>query len=196
METKYLFSAIAVYTLCILGTQEAGAQKVYKDNNAIILDCGPDSGFPQGAVKLESGKKTINPSQSNNDNNENGSINKTVYWKLQIANQDETNTMTWQNAYNACTGKNNTNGETGWRLPTQRELMLIWIFRAALESFTDTFTTFAKGDYWSATGGASGYCYTQFDNGEDGYSPNTGNATNLKNVRCVREIPAPTSVQR
>lgn len=192
MKTKHLFTAIAVYTLCILGTQEATAQKVYKySEGVIILDCSSDSGFPKNAATTESGKKTIDPSQSNTDNSETGPINQTVYVKLQVANQDETSTMTWQNAYTACTSKNATNGESGWRLPTQRELMLIWIFRSAFESFTPTFTTFKTGQYWSATRNNNGCCYTHFGNNDgnaDGYSPNNGGANSTFNVRCVREI--------
>ena len=92
MKIKYLFIKITACALCILGTQEAEAQKLYKEGEIIILDCGPDSGFPQTMVETQMGQKTIdNPSNSGGpatNNTETGNINQTVYIKLEIAGSD------------------------------------------------------------------------------------------------------------
>lgn len=199
IRTKYLFNAIAMYALCIFGIQEARAQMVYATNdNVVILDCGPDSGFPQGAVSSSKGQKTIqNPSNSgsNSSNNTDGTINQAVYIKLQIANANEKGTdgkditANWATAYTTCTAKN-TNGESGWRLPTQRESQLIWIFKTALESYS-FFTSFT-GDYWtgteSTTSDYSWYICIKDNDNNDGYSPDNTLKSTQKYIRCVKEL--------
>lgn len=198
MESKYLFIRITMCALCILGTQEVAAQKMYTtkvdDNNSIIiLDCGPDSGFPQQAVETTAERKTIsdpkNDAISSNDNLTTGKINETVYIMLEIAKTNESNeqkkeTLNWATAYKACINKN-TGGTTGWRLPTLRELKLMWIFRDVIKQLGGDLGTYS---YWSATEGSEGYAIVE--NMEHAYSGNNDKTNEIGyRVRCVREIP-------
>ncbi len=60
--------------------------------------------------------------------------------------------MDWATAFNYCRSAN-YNG-TGWRLPTQRELQLMRIFRPALEDLIVNNlggVAFAVENYWTAT---------------------------------------------
>lgn len=186
MKSNYLFISIITYTLCICGMQKAVAQKVYKENNKIILDCGPGSGFPQGAVETETGKKFIEPKANvlAETNAENGVINATVFYKLEIAATDISSNTTWVNAYKACKGKGtDANGEI-WRLPTQKELILMYIFSTAINDLNGSM----NNDYWSGTEtNAESSRYVDFSTGLV-YGKNK--AESMK-ARCVREIPMP-----
>lgn len=195
MKIKNLLIREIACALCILGTQEAEAQKVYKDatSNIIILDCGPDSGFPETMVEKKMGKKAIsNPSDeqlSSDDNTLNGSINRTVYIKLEIAGSDETNEnenkFTWAGAYQACLNKN-INSQQGWRPPTIREQQLIWIFKTAIKALG---AEIPGSHHWSATesNATTGLC-TNMDYAYSGERLKTNRGGDCP-VRCVREIP-------
>ena len=175
------------------------AQKVYKDaSNRVILDSsatGEGIGLPAGAVTSTKKYVGVNSAPASGTwldqatNQSTGSINATVYQKLEIATKDlgtsglgsGTMTMTWQNAYNACKGLSPANT---WRLPTQRELMLIWIFKDAIESFTEI-TNFDTGYYWSSTENTADLAwYVSFSNGR----MSNGYKTGSYRVRCVREL--------
>ena len=181
------------------------AQKVYKDGlGRVILDSsqtGEGIGLPAGAVTSTSKTAVYALYTPDNflwlinatDNLSTGTINATVYEKLEIAPQDlgtsglgtGTMTMNWSAAFTACKGLNH-NG-TGWRLPTQRELLLIWIFKSVIDSFPGM-TAFAANSYWSATEQSATHAYpVNFLNGNMYQSPKTSPAR----VRCVREITTP-----
>lgn len=194
MKSNYLFISIIICTLYICGTQKAVAQKVYKDeNNKIILDCGPDSGFPQEAVTTVTGQKTITPSATGlgEDNSDTGSINATVFYKLEIDAKDLDGTNNWVGAYNACKNKGTAaNGEI-WRLPTQKELMLMYVFRTAIAALGGTMNTSSYNRdsyYWSCTEIFSTEArYLAF---YKGYVYKIAKSESIR-VRCVREIPMP-----
>lgn len=167
------------------------AQEVYKDGTRAILDLTVD--MPAGAITAV--KKTWTGTPSNTagpltNNTETGTINATVYRKLEIAPQDlnasgalsaSGGTMTWVNAFTYCRNLN-YNG-TGWRLPTQRELQLIYIFKPALESITGT--AFSATNYWSATesNASAAWCVTFVT-----CLTLTGSKTASLHARCVREL--------
>lgn len=195
MKSNYLFISIIICTLYICGTQKAVAQKMYKENSKIILDCGPDSGFPQGAVETTTGQKFIEP-QANamaENNGETGTINETVFYKLEIAASD-LNTNNWVGAYNACKSKGTTaNGEI-WRLPTQKELMLMYVFRSAIAALGGTMNTSSDNKssyYWSSTELTTDAArYVDFSGG---YVYRRAKSEYI-HVRCVREIPVPADL--
>lgn len=195
MKSNYLFISIIICTLYICGTQKAVAQKVYKENNKIILDCGLDSGFPQEAVETATGQKFIEPKADAmaENNDETGTINETVFYKLEIAASD-LNNANWVNAYNACKSKGTTaNGEI-WRLPTQKELMLMYVFRSAIAALGGTMNTspYEKDSYyWSCTELTNTEArYVDFSGG---YVYRRAKSENI-HVRCVREIPVPADL--
>ena len=81
-------------------------------------------------------------------------------------------------------GKDNADPKGSWRLPTQRELMVIYSLKGQL-AMTTGFTAFSSRYYCSATENNDSYSWcVYFDNGSVNY--------NLKNsssgVRCVRDL--------
>ncbi|MDD3038672.1 DUF1566 domain-containing protein [Bacteroides sp.] len=166
------------------------AQKAYKKDNKLILDCSASSGFPQRAVEKNKKQKCVlgapsltafrNVSASNPYNSENDK----VYIKLEVANYNlgthglniGVTKMNWVDAYNGC--KNLTYDGGGWRLPTQRELMMIWIFNSMFLLNSEYF--------WSATetGVQTQSWYVTFINGMTNWDAKTS----LHYVRCVREL--------
>ena len=151
-------TTIIALLLVVAAAAPGYAQKVYKQADAVVLDFGPGSGFPQGAVETVKGKKIAAGTPSNIagpmvDNDVTGAINATVYQKLEIAAETESSLMSWYAAYVAC-----QNRGAGWRLPTQRELIAIWTFRSAIESLLGSSGAFPERDgtpYWSATESSS-----------------------------------------
>ena len=201
MKTKRtLFILLTVVLLAPAGLL---AQKIYKTGTGstaqIVLDMtntGEGIGLPAGSVTAT--KKytgSYSPSTSAwlinaTDNMANGSINATVYRKLEIAPRDlgtsglgsGTMIMQWPAAFSACKGLN-YNG-SGWRLPTQRELMLMWIFRTKINDLSGT-AFLSSTHYWAATeNSATNVWYITFT---PGYT-NTVFKTNNNRARCVREL--------
>lgn len=180
-------TTLIVLLLAMAAVAPGYAQKVYKEGGAVILDFGPGSGFPQEAVETVKGKKTAAGTPSNStgpmtDNSESGTINATVYRKLEIAPADESSPIAWAAAYTLC----QTSRGAGWRLPTQRELQAIYIFMPAIESLLGGSGNFrANTEYWSAT---------EDENSSSAWDWHTENgiASLYKSssgyVRCVREL--------
>ena len=182
------------------------AQKMYKTGTGgtaqIILDMtntGEGIGMPATAVtstpKYDAaymatpGNTPVNSASTMANNLESGSINATVYEKLEIAPQDlgtsglgaGTMTRNWATAFTACQGLNH-NG-TGWRLPTQRELIMMWIFSTKINNMVGS--TFTATIYWCATENASSSAWhVNFGNGIT--DNNTKSFT--YRLRCVREL--------
>ena len=170
------------------------AQEAYLESGKIILDMTVAAGMPAAAV-TGTPKYAGSYSPSNSawlinatDNLSAGSINALVYQKLEIAPQDlgtsglgtGTMTMQWDAAFTACKSLNH-NG-IGWRLPTQRESQMMWIFRDAINDFS---TTFSATTYWNSTEYTPTDVWpVNFDNGDTYFYNKT---TNYR-VRCVREL--------
>lgn len=188
---KYIFIMAAICTLYCLNTQRASAQKVYKNGEMYILDCGPDSGFPQEATSTET--KYISGTPSNNgspmtENTHTGKINSTVYRILEVAGSDLSATD-WASAYTQCAV---TKG-TGWRLPTQREFTLITIFRDAFSALGAS--AFSKTQYWTGTESDATHSW-MLDLNYGIYTHNYNDIsikTQSKSIRCVREVPLETT---
>ena len=96
----------------------------------------------------------------------------TSMFAVATSNLEETN---WTTAMSSC--------PAGWRLPTQEELMLMWVYKSGLE------TTFITYYYWSSTDFSSdaNYVWSQtFNNGLTDIVIKTGNYS--RNVRCVSDF--------
>ncbi|MCD8093458.1 MAG: DUF1566 domain-containing protein [Bacteroides sp.] len=173
MKNKYLFIIAITYALCVFGAQKAKAQKMYMENNMLILDCTESSGFPQKAVETTMGQKVTTGYTGINETK-----NKTVYQKLEIA-QTTIMGITWSNAKTTCSKKG-----AGWRLPTQREMQLIAKFSLAITALL------------GEEGRVTSNNWTLMESGNDnaffvdgsGYSGITGKNSASINARCVREI--------
>lgn len=180
------------------------AQKVYKSGDKFILDLTVKAGMPKGSQTGVS--KTVvydkaTPTESTviaaNKNDE--EINATVYQKLEIAPQDVNSdgsmsasalAMRWTDAFAAC--KRMSYNEGDWRLPTQREMMLIWTFRPALNKLGITALVdnvdsggYQNSDYWTGTEGSVGTASMLIY--YIGDMPNASKSRCCR-VRCVREV--------
>ena len=142
------------------------------------------------------------------------STNNTVAAQFEIAtipDQVNRDKKTWADAEDYCESLN-TNGETGWRMPTQRELMLMYVMNDQLKNklmetkqevednygdmsgnITDPDETADHIFYWSATGesgdSANGWsvCLCTDEDSKNGKTE--GYAKTVRNfVRCVRDI--------
>lgn len=175
------------------------SQKVYKDGNKVILDLSVASGMPAGAVTNQSKYTGFRPSDNalGENNGISGSINATVFQKLEVApndlntagemNNTGTLIMNWVTAFDGCKNSNYAGGD--WRLPTQRELQLIYIFKPAIEqifaeaSISTVFSSMYY--YWSST--EQNALNSWGVRLSDGYALNNPKA-NTSRVRCVREL--------
>ena len=178
------------------------AQKVYKDAaNRVILDMTDMApSLVSSVAKYDAGPyntTTItNGAYIGGNNTISSNENAKVYRKLQIAPKDfdgsglsDGSSLSWQNAFLGC--KNLNYNGTGWRLPTQRELMMMYVFRIAFDAiFTEMGSSvaspFGVSACWSATEGDTGNTayYINFLN-----SYQAGVAKNSPfRVRCVREV--------
>jgi hypothetical protein len=156
------------------------AQKVCIENNKVILDMTVAAGMPAGAITNVS---KINSTGSLADNLQ-------VFQKLEIAPSD-LGSMNWTDAMAGCKNKG-----AGWRLPTLRELLLIYIFKDALDTAFSGLSP--KGDalsytYWSATEGNVSNAGNVTFTGNVlfiGHTTSASKATKYS-VRCVREVTTP-----
>lgn len=185
------------------------AQKVYKKNNKVILDLTVAAGMPKDAVTQTSKTDayTANfpelPEQialnkvNGIDNDQNNPINATVFQKLEVAPYDvnghneisstktEIMTRVWNLAFTGCKESKYDNG--GWRLPTQRELMLIYIFNPALTHVLREVggTPLESDNYWSATEYDKYNAWHMIFN--VGFMSHAIKAEGFR-IRCVREV--------
>ena len=173
-------SAQRVYKADVSGNVTNGYTATRSANGtSFIIEC---KGMPEASYT-----KTAKPTTQ--DELKTAETNKKVAYKFEVANEDLTSggsgTWTdgktnWENAYAVAIDK----GE-GWRLPTQRELMLIWLMKEALAKFNPLFNSLATGYYWSATEYNANFAwYVGFYNG----NTNASGKTNSNRVRLVRDI--------
>lgn len=185
----------AILMMFVLGfvSMNGYAQKVYKRDGKVYLECTVASRMPAGSVtttpKCKDGaasNTTFRNGATDKDMNIYASENDQVFEKLEIDASDMAEpdasafTMDWVTAYNGCKSK----GE-GWRLPTQRELILMYIFRVPLVSMIGK-NFDSSGYYWSSFeyGNGSSCWSVGFDYG----GTNPDRKSDLMNrVRCVRE---------
>jgi hypothetical protein len=197
---KKIFVILFAGLLVSAGLQ---AQKVSVKNGKVILDLTKEAGMPEGAItsvpKSWNGRGTpVNTGLALTGNLQHEDINATVFQKLEVAPKDMntsggmdgtgTMLMDWKTAFEGCL-KSTYNGG-GWRLPTQREMMLMWVLydmlKIALSKVTGGTLLLTTPYYRVATE----------TNGSDAWlvSFGTGGAqsnalkTALLPVRCVREV--------
>jgi hypothetical protein len=172
------------------------AQKVYIDedvqgNKRVILDMTAAAGMPAGSTTNES--KTalyVDATPTDNDtivnNTQRGAINATVFQKLEIA-PTNLGSMGWIAAFNGCKDPSYNGG--GWRLATQRELTMMWIFNDALKIVLLKVGggALSSSNYRSATESpnVSNACTVSFGNG---YTTSSYSKLQSLPVRCVREV--------
>ena len=179
------------------------AQMVYVNSGKVIMDVrgGEGVGLPAAVVtstKKYQGAAYDNPSVTSTLPSNliagTNTTNVSVYELLEIAPRDMSSTgslvaagsvgddMNWVDAYTRC--RNLTYNGTGWRLPTQRELMLLFIFKPAVDFLSGT--AFAAATYWHGNEINAGFNLPI--NFTNGFTPSSAKTVSHK-ARCVRELP-------
>ncbi|MDR3252251.1 MAG: DUF1566 domain-containing protein [Tannerella sp.] len=136
------------------------------------------------------------------DGTEDGVNNAKVFWKLQVAVRDTSiANVTWATAATLCASYTENGTSTAlpaWRLPTQRELMAIWIVQDGLKAkYTTNFEYLSDNYYWSATESslATGNAWMVFGGrtgaGDAGNTPHYLKTEAAARARCVREVRIP-----
>lgn len=116
-----------------------------------------------------------------------GTWNAKMSVKFQVMRANHTGgTTDWASAYDWCKNYAGEGGGAGlWRLPTQRELIMIWILHPQLIGI-EGFNAFSANNYWSATEYNSNYGWNMsFNNGNLGHP---GKSNNPCFVRCIRDL--------
>lgn len=186
MRQKTVFIALAAAMFC---SATAYAQKVVTEGSGSSIQVIIDArGLPNGAVTTTKKSRTTTGTNSTVCKQDETDIasninNEKVYQKFEVSQTDNsTSTTTWSAAVYLCAGLATDGGS--WRLPTQRELMLIWVLHSQLKKIFN-FEPFVATYYWSASeSNTSNGWVVDFSYGGT-YSYNkTGNIR----VRCVRDI--------
>lgn len=126
---------ILLMSIAIVSSSVAFAQRVETalvDGNPVIncegMRIGSYDTTPKGSTKEELRTEKAN---------------KTLYKRFAVHKNNNGGKLSWSNAFTAC--------NSGWRLPTQRELMLMWILSPELAKKSG-FIELGSLYYWSATG--------------------------------------------
>ncbi|MFV0554390.1 MAG: DUF1566 domain-containing protein [Mangrovibacterium sp.] len=189
------------------------AQKVsLGENGHLILHLDRANGMPENSYTTRSTTSWIGNQVPSNSawlsseyNQSGGIVNAAVFRKIEVAPRDLTATsgaitasavrkgMYWADAVNACRNLE-YDGHSDWRLPTQKELLLIYVLQPVISTFFDESNSDEKF-YDSDTDANHGYwCLTEqtASNAWRIYFKNGGCWNSPKNtayyVRCVREM--------
>ncbi len=130
---KNSMKIILTLLACLLATTAGYAQRVYEEGGKVIIDA---SAIPHTKVKkARTTDATLDAPGTNTLENLSSHINNDkVYYKFEVSPDYTSNyKYTWFDALEACA--NSTKDGGGWRLPTQRELLLIWVLTPELEQF-------------------------------------------------------------
>lgn len=140
-----------VFAGAILCLAPAYAQKVVEEGSMTIIDASviPHTKTKKACTTMAT-DRTLPPVDDLTDIASEAS-NEKVYIKFEVSKTDNEGGKDWLAIVNHCAGLTH-NGKTGWRLPTQRELMLMYVLKPELEQ-TNGFDPFNSGNYyyWSAT---------------------------------------------
>lgn len=187
IKIKILLTAI---TVAIISTVSVDAQKVKVENGKAIIDASglPNTNMVKKARTTNATNSTTVPVDDINDLASKKS-NETLYQKFEVSKTDNSTSINWMDGVNtACSGT--INGTTGWRLPTQRELQLIWILHSRLKALDPSiFTPLSLNYYWSATLVEGNRYYSYYLRTINNLFMSSSNPkTNNYYVRCIREL--------
>ncbi len=166
---------ILITLLCVL-TISSYAQRVYKEGDSFIIEC---KGMPEASYTKQEKPSTLTATVNGVKGINSATANQTVAYKFEVQIRNHNDASTRDDAIKKCDWKG-----PGWRLPTQRELQLIWTMREGLEKL-DNFTPFDKKGYWSATDYYSGNGITVYFN--TGFSGTFSTSFTMP-MRCIKEI--------
>lgn len=194
---RYVDKICKLFLLLVLFSVDLSAQTATTVSGYPVIDLSALN--PLGAV-LSSAEALTRRTQMNQQtpsntayldigysvSGENGTWNAKMSIKYQVMRANLGSTTDWSSAWNACKSYSGDGGGVGiWRLPTQRELQMIWILHPQLIG-KGNFTAFTANYYWTATEWTTtAACSVSFSNGYMG--GNTKTSTSYY-VRCVRDL--------
>lgn len=175
MNKKVIMFVIAGLMLCSAGH---GQVVVTGDDGEVIIDCSgmkPSSYMATPKPRTATGTDLADDLSSSMNNAK-------VSKRFEVSITEDKRLESWSVAMALCAGKSGGN----WRLPTQREIVLMWVLKPELEKVSG-FEKFS-GTYWSATK------YYKFPEGNIWCmsffygSPSTQPQNGLGFIRCVRDL--------
>ena len=104
-------------------------------------------------------------------------------WAIDANSEMTGNTGTDNTGCAVYQGKDNADPKGSWRLPTQRELLVIYSLKGQLAK-TAGFTAFSSSYYWNAAEATDSSWHVHFTNGVTGYNAKSQRCA----VRCVRDL--------
>lgn len=130
----------------ILSVSAGYAQRVDVENGKVIINA---SDMPNTTTPKPNKTTATHTTSCTQDATDIASAvnNEKVYKKFEVSKVDS-GASDWIGAVGICANLITDGG--GWRLPTQRELMLMWVLRHQLERISG-FVVFNVISYWSAT---------------------------------------------
>ena len=182
---KAVLTAVAVLMLSMSGY----AQTVTKSVNGAIIDC---SAFKSdGFTKVKKARTTngnndgSTPVKEDHTDIASKVSNEKIYYKLEVCGIDNGSYVItgWRGAVDLCANLTTDGGN--WRMPTQRELMLIWVLHPELKKIAG-FTPLVASSFWSATQARSETSWSVYFS--NGGTVDKFTRTSHLSVRCVRDI--------
>lgn len=173
MRTKSLLSIIAVVVLSTsVGYAQIVEATTYDGNPIINCESMPASAYT--TIRKNSDKNDLSTNEANQQ----------VFKRFAVCkNDNHTILRNWHEGFTIC----NSFGDGKWRLPTQRELMLIWVLKDQLNKVSGF--TYMLSAYWSATAYRGDDAY-QVNFGNDGGAGTVTIYSKLfsESLRCIREL--------
>ena len=166
--------------LCCLTVAAGYAQEVVKENGKIIIDA---SAIRHTKIKKARATDGTNARLGTDNETNIGSAasDEQVYYRFELSAARFS--ATWINAVNRC--KNLTNDGGGWRLPTLKEAILIYILWPELQKAG--LTGVAGGTATEAGGGGNSYPYVRYDEA-GAIIMDAKNVSEDKYFRCIRDL--------
>lgn len=150
------------------GYAQSGVKYPYVQEGKIIVSRDAAGGVKSDCIHPN---WTATPSHNQGD-----ATNNRVAAKFEVANADASSGTPWDSIDGNCTAP--------WRLPTQRELMLMWVMKDQLTGVQ----SFPSSTYWSSTelsGGLTSNAWrVNFSSGDT----HIEDKSNSYSVRCVRDV--------
>lgn len=139
---------IVIILGCLMATG-GYAQVVVREGSKVVIDA---SALPNSTrVKKATGTDGTDKTLGTNDASNLGSkvSNKEVYYRFEVSPFDNNGPAPWHQMLLHC--KNLVLNGTGWRLPTVRELILIYLLKRELAAVPGFTALHERNRYWSAT---------------------------------------------
>lgn len=182
MSKVFVIAGLLVFSAMGVQGQTWKYPKVENGNTIVSRDVA--GGIKSDALLTATQKRFLMNQTTQPIYNEQSEYNK-VSAKFQVASTDASTSSAWANAYTLCKSYSTGAAAGSWRVPTQKELMLMWMFKSKLTGCGNIVTT--SGDFWSSTensNNASNAWSVYFSTGS---TPSYGKPGD-SSVRCVRDL--------